>query len=177
MSNPQFATPRISPCPFCGGDGSLGTTTISRWKDMSGNYGSFTGHSVNCIVCGATTRGIAEGSKTPELAIEIWNRRSTPSAKTLTALCFNGGTCTQEPPCPQVDACAKSPRVALAPTFDKLMEAKASGYDDGVAYTIERCAKVCHDYAMREQLYTEAGTVCHRLADAIRALNTRSDHG
>ena len=66
----------LKPCPFCGGEAALGTTTMQRWKDSDGNYGTFTGHSVNCIMCGATNRGIAEGFKTPEDAAHQWNRRS-----------------------------------------------------------------------------------------------------
>lgn len=66
----------LKPCPFCGGEAALGTSTIKRWKDIHGNYGEFTGHSVNCIMCGSTNRGIAEGFQTPEKATEHWNRRT-----------------------------------------------------------------------------------------------------
>ena len=66
----------LKPCPFCGGESSLGTNTITRWKDLEGNNGAFTGYSVNCIMCGSTNRGIAEGFRTPEKATEHWNRRT-----------------------------------------------------------------------------------------------------
>lgn len=66
----------LKPCPMCGGEASIGKTTIQRQKDDAGNYGTFTGYSVNCIYCGVNNRGIAEGFKTEERAAEQWNQRT-----------------------------------------------------------------------------------------------------
>lgn len=67
----------LLPCPFCGGDASFGTVTIRRHKNSEGDWGTYTGHFVNCIVCGSDNQGIAEGHRTPEQAGEKWNRRVT----------------------------------------------------------------------------------------------------
>jgi Lar family restriction alleviation protein len=76
--NPQnYGT--LKPCPFCGGEAAHATCTITRARDSQGNNGTFTGYYINCILCGADNRGIAEGYRTPEQAAEKWNRRTDQS--------------------------------------------------------------------------------------------------
>jgi hypothetical protein len=79
-NSPLFAVrvePVVSllPCPFCGGEARPNTMRTSD-KEMIRLNGRDTFHGVNCVMCGADTRGLL-GSATPEQAAERWNRRAS----------------------------------------------------------------------------------------------------
>ena len=65
----------LLPCPFCGGEASLGVVKYSDKSDVAQLNGQSAFHFVNCIVCGATSRGIL-GAKDQREAAERWNRRA-----------------------------------------------------------------------------------------------------
>lgn len=73
--------PTLLPCPFCGGEASdAGHSKYNRplpdttWEDGSPVTEAFF---VNCMTCGAVTRGdaIVRGYQTKAEAITAWNRR------------------------------------------------------------------------------------------------------
>ena len=61
-------------CPFCGGDAAFGTTKYCAETVREQGWNQDVFHSVNCIMCGASNRGLA-GFETPEKAAEHWNKR------------------------------------------------------------------------------------------------------
>lgn len=65
---------KLLPCPFCGGEASLGTVTYDKRSEIVRLNKQQTFYGVNCIECGATTFGII-GSKTEEEAKQRWNTR------------------------------------------------------------------------------------------------------
>lgn len=64
----------LLPCPFCGGEASLGTIRYSSATIREQHWGQDTFHKVNCIRCGSDNLGLV-GFATRELATEHWNRR------------------------------------------------------------------------------------------------------
>jgi len=65
----------LLPCPFCGGEAAFGTTRYSdsTVKEQAWKQDVF--YSVNCIVCAATTKGLA-GSLSQTEAANKWNKRT-----------------------------------------------------------------------------------------------------
>jgi Lar family restriction alleviation protein len=72
---------KLKPCPFCGGEASVGTcqTSDTEFLRLNGLKDDHTFYSVNCITCGTNNRGICYGYKTKAEAIEHWNTRKWPS--------------------------------------------------------------------------------------------------
>jgi Lar family restriction alleviation protein len=65
----------ILPCPFCGGEARINQTTYSNKENSIVKLnGTNVFYGVNCISCGADTRGLV-GSKTEQEAIDRWNKR------------------------------------------------------------------------------------------------------
>lgn len=78
-------TEALKPCPFCGGEAALNTMR-TRCKDTIRLNGQDEFHGVNCILCGANTRGLV-GQKTTEQAAHKWNtRHHAPDARLVEAL-------------------------------------------------------------------------------------------
>lgn len=65
---------KLLPCPFCGGEASMGTVTYDKKSEVARLNKQQTFYGVNCIECGANTLGVI-GSKTEEEAVNRWNRR------------------------------------------------------------------------------------------------------
>lgn len=65
----------LLPCPFCGGEARPNTMRTSDQDTIRLN-GRDTFHGVNCIKCGADTRGLL-GAATPEQAAVKWNIRAS----------------------------------------------------------------------------------------------------
>ncbi len=62
------------PCPFCGGEASIGTTRIS--DPMTAKLNNRTnGFFVNCKICGANNNCLHLGYATKEIAQHYWNTR------------------------------------------------------------------------------------------------------
>lgn len=74
MSDESALKPLLD-CPFCGGKAALNTIKYDPRNDIVRLNGQDVFHGVNCISCGADTRGIV-GSKTQEEAAAKWNRRA-----------------------------------------------------------------------------------------------------
>lgn len=66
---------KLKPCPFCGGEASVNITKYHAESDVAKLNGQASFYGVNCVSCGADTRGLV-GSKTEEEAIRAWNRRA-----------------------------------------------------------------------------------------------------
>ena len=66
---------KLLQCPFCGGEAALGKCTMTRDRNMNGDKGTFTGHFVNCIMCGSSNQGVSEGWRSPEEGAAHWNKR------------------------------------------------------------------------------------------------------
>ena len=62
-------------CPFCNGEAAFGKTTYSRKTIREQHWGQDTFHSVNCISCGTSNRGLV-GYRTQDEAAAHWNKRS-----------------------------------------------------------------------------------------------------
>lgn len=69
----------LLPCPFCGGDASLGTMEYARPQELLDGRFQTLFYFVNCERCGADNRGLV-GRVSAEAAAEHWNRRSAPLA-------------------------------------------------------------------------------------------------
>lgn len=67
-------------CPFCGGEAAFGKTTYSSKTIREQHWGQDTFHSVNCISCGTSNRGLV-GYRTTAEAAAHWNKRSNDKAK------------------------------------------------------------------------------------------------
>ena len=64
----------LLPCPFCGGEASIGTTRIS--DPMTAKLNNRTnGFFVNCKICGANNNWVHLGYATKEIAQHYWNTR------------------------------------------------------------------------------------------------------
>lgn len=64
----------LLPCPFCGGEASIGTTRIS--DPMTAKLNNRTnGFFVNCKICGANNNTLHLGYATKEIAAHYWNTR------------------------------------------------------------------------------------------------------
>lgn len=64
----------LLPCPFCGGEASIGTTRIS--DPMTAKLNNRTnGFFVNCKICGANNNSLRLGYATKEIARHYWNTR------------------------------------------------------------------------------------------------------
>jgi len=71
----------LKPCPFCGGEAAVGTTTYSKYSDFSQKNGVTTLYFVNCINekldgCGGNNKGLVGGFVTEQKAMESWNTRT-----------------------------------------------------------------------------------------------------
>ena len=64
----------LKPCPFCGGEAAFGTTKYCKSTVKEQGWDQSTFHSVNCIICGTSNRGLV-GHDTQESAARAWNRR------------------------------------------------------------------------------------------------------
>jgi hypothetical protein len=76
-------TPELLPCPFCGGEASsAGSVKYDDKHEAWFADGTRITEAFfcNCMVCGATNRGLC-GFQTREEAIAAWNRRSARSAE------------------------------------------------------------------------------------------------
>jgi len=70
----------LSPCPFCGGEGHVGTIVYTKSPYVDDQCkDQLTYWQVNCSSCIATIRGIA-GYRTEAEAIAAWNQRNNASA-------------------------------------------------------------------------------------------------
>lgn len=70
----------LKPCPFCGGEASENVTRYAKETMVARVNGQCEFYGVNCIYCGASSRGLI-GAKTPAAAAEAWNRRVVPPAE------------------------------------------------------------------------------------------------
>lgn len=66
--------PDLEPCPFCGGEAAFGTTSYSEKTVKENGWKQAVFHHVNCISCGATSRGLV-GQENHFKAAFAWNRR------------------------------------------------------------------------------------------------------
>ena len=73
--NEQHDLSDLLPCPFCGGQSSIGTAKITRATDDDQDA-VFTGYFINCASCGTSNQGIAEGFSTVEKAKAHWQTRA-----------------------------------------------------------------------------------------------------
>ena len=64
----------LKPCPFCGGEARPNSVQYARDSEIAKLNGRADFYGVNCVSCGADTRGLL-GASTPEQAAERWNRR------------------------------------------------------------------------------------------------------
>ncbi len=62
-------------CPFCGGAAAFGTVTYQAKSEIARMNGQTVFHSVNCIECGSSNRGLI-GYLSASDASEHWNKRS-----------------------------------------------------------------------------------------------------
>jgi len=71
---------KLKPCPFCGGEASVGTcqTSDTEFLRLNRLKDDHTFYSVNCVSCGTNNRGICYGYKTADEAIKHWNTRKWP---------------------------------------------------------------------------------------------------
>lgn len=65
----------LAACPFCGGVAAYGEVTYHERSDIARLNKQTLFHSVNCIVCGTSNRGLV-GFKTKEQAAKHWNFRA-----------------------------------------------------------------------------------------------------
>ena len=68
-------TGELKPCPFCGGEASVGTTKYSDKMVRQQKWKQNIFYHVNCIICGADNSGLV-GHQTEIGAIQKWNRRA-----------------------------------------------------------------------------------------------------
>ena len=69
----------IKPCPFCGGEASVGKSTYAENSEIAVLNGQNVFYSVNCHSCNGT-RGLI-GEKSHKEAIEKWNQREVNNKK------------------------------------------------------------------------------------------------
>lgn len=67
---------QLRPCPFCGGEVSIGKVLYSNPEP---EWGQDTFFYINCIKCGSNNKPII-GFDAPELAAEHWNTRPIEDA-------------------------------------------------------------------------------------------------
>jgi len=72
---PVILQGELLPCPFCGGEASIGTTRISdkRTRELNNRDNGFF---VNCKICGSNNNCLRLGYATKEIAISHWNKRA-----------------------------------------------------------------------------------------------------
>ena len=75
-SEDTMGNEELLPCPFCGGKAAVNTRTVSPESDDARLNGQNKFWGVNCIMCGVNNIGLI-GCKTEELAISIWNTRTS----------------------------------------------------------------------------------------------------
>jgi len=65
----------IKPCPFCGGEASVGKITYGASCVEENKWKQATFYFVNCTVCGSDSKGLI-GSHSETEAINKWNTRT-----------------------------------------------------------------------------------------------------
>lgn len=70
----QKTADELLPCPFCGGEASIGTTRISDKRTAELNERT-NGFFINCKICGANNNCLHLGYATKEIAQHYWNTR------------------------------------------------------------------------------------------------------
>ena len=75
VEKPVILQGELLPCPFCGGEASIGTTRIGckRTAELNNRTNGFF---VNCIICGSNNNFLHLGYATEEIAKEHWNKRA-----------------------------------------------------------------------------------------------------
>ena len=66
----------LKPCPFCGGEAAVNTVRFSDRHAKEQGWGQSEFYGVNCVRCGASSRGTIAGQDTADMAAEKWNMRA-----------------------------------------------------------------------------------------------------
>lgn len=65
---------QLKPCPFCGGEASIGTIKYDAEFVAKQNWNQDVFYFVSCVLCSASTQQVT-GAKTEADAASKWNRR------------------------------------------------------------------------------------------------------
>lgn len=76
---------KMLPCPFCGGEASIGSTTYSEITVREQEWDQDTFYHVGCMHCGGECKGVV-GFETREAAAAEWNKRVMPPCLEIGAL-------------------------------------------------------------------------------------------